>query len=334
VQPGPYQPGSKPTGAASPGGDADAVMAPARSGGTASPGARTTASTPRVTRRVVVASHRGPVEFSMAGGRPVAHRGSGGLVTALTQLRKEIPDGAWLCAAITEADRAVVSAAGGAPIADDLSGWRLRMLELDPSAHERLYACIANPLLWFIQHGLWSLSEAPDIGHNEYVAWEEGYLPVNAAFADAVIAELANEDRPAAVTVHDYHLYLVPALVRAKCPEAVVHFFCHIPWPPAEAWRVLPASWRDAVFAGLLGADVLGFQTPRSARNFVDGCELALGARVDREALAVEQGGRRVVARSYPISVDVAALDALAASGAVAVKERALEGAAARHTQS
>jgi trehalose 6-phosphate synthase len=278
--------------------------------------------------RVVVASHRGPVEFSMEGDVPVARRGSGGLVTALTQLRKELPDGAWVCAAITDGDRSVVSAAGGAPFTDEASGWRLRMLDLDPDAHTRFYSMIANPLLWFIQHSLWSLSDAPDIGHEEHLAWDEGYVPVNAGFADAVIAEVTDEERPPIVMVHDYHLYLVPALVRAKCPETPVHFFCHIPWPNPEAWRVLPARWREALFAGVLGADVVGFQTERSARNFVDGCDQVLGAAVDRWELTVDHGGRRVAARWYPISVDVGYFEALAASDAVRAK--ASEIAAAR----
>jgi trehalose 6-phosphate synthase len=157
------------------------------------------------------------------------------------------------------------------------------------------------------------------------VAWDEGYVPVNGSFADAVVAELADDDRPAVVMVQDYHLYLVPALVRARCPDVPVHFFCHIPWPHPDAWRVLPATWREAVFTGLLGADVVGFQTERSARNFVEGCEQVPGTTVDRQELAVEHGGRRVIARWYPISVDVAYFEALAASDGVRAKEAELK---------
>jgi len=274
-------------------------------------------------RRVVVASHRGPVEFSMDGDRPSARRGSGGLVTALTQLRKEVHDGAWVCAAITEGDRALV-AAGGDPAADDASGWRVRMLDIDPQVHSRFYLMIANPLLWFIQHGLWALSDAPDIGHDEYVAWDEGYVRVNEEFAAAVSAE-AGDGAPTVVMVHDYHLYLVPALVRAERPEVLITFFCHIPWPHPEAWRVLPAGWREAIFTGVLGADVVGFQTERSARNFVDGCEQLLGAKVDRDALTIDQAGRRAVAHWYPISVDVPHFEELANSEGVLAKERDIE---------
>ena len=274
--------------------------------------------------RVVVASHRGPVEFSQEEDGPVVRRGSGGLVTALTQLRKEVRDGAWVCAAITDADRQVVGGTGSSPIIDEASGWRLRMLDLDQASHTRFYGMIANPLLWFIQHGLWSLSDAPDIGHDEYLAWDEGYVRVNAAFAEAVIAEVT-DGGPVVVMVHDYHLYLVPALVRAKCPDVPVHFFCHIPWPHPDAWRVLPATWREAVFAGLLGSDVVGFQTERSARNFIEGCEQVLGLVADWRELAVEFAGRRVIARWYPISVDVAYFEGLATSDGVLAKEAELE---------
>jgi trehalose 6-phosphate synthase len=270
-----------------------------------------------------VASHRGPIEFSLDEDHLTARRGSGGLVTALTHLGKEITDGAWVCAAISGGDRSLV-AAGSAPSTDEASGWRLRMLEIDPDVHDRFYLMIANPLLWFIQHGLWSLSDAPDIGHDEYLAWDEGYVPVNEQFAEAVVAE-AGDGAPAVVMVHDYHLYLVPAMVRSQVPESLITFFCHIPWPHPDAWRVLPLGWREAIFSGVLGADVMGFQTERSARNFVEGCEQVLGAKIDRDALTVDHAGRRAVARWYPISVDVPHFEALANSEGVLAKERELE---------
>ncbi len=274
--------------------------------------------------RVVVASHRGPVEFSAEDGDVVAHRGAGGLVTALASVRAELADAAWVCAAITDADRAVATSAEEPLFTDEETGWRVRMVELDPEEHSRFYLVIANPLLWFIQHGLWSLAVAPVIGHDEHLAWDEGYVPVNERFAEAVIAE-AGDGTPAIVMVHDYHLYLVPGLVRAACPSSRMSFFCHIPWPHADAWRVLPRPWCEAVFAGVLGADIVGFQTERSARHFVDGCEQVLGAKVDRQELTVEYGGRRVRARWYPISVDVGYFEALAASPAVIAKEWELE---------
>ncbi len=247
----------------------------------------------------------------------VAHRGSGGLVTALSGLGDHLSDGVWVCAATTDEDRLAAAESSDAPLVTDATpGWRLRMLDLDPDAHAQFYTMIANPLLWFVQHGLWSLSDAPDIGANEHRAWDDGYTAINRRFADAITAELG--DLPGAcVMVHDYHLYLVPALVREQRPDVVLSFFCHIPWPHPDAWAVLPTAWRQEIFRGVLGADIVGFQTERSARNFVAGCEQVLSAHVDHQELTVNHNGRSVAARWYPISVDVGQLEELAQSSSV-----------------
>jgi trehalose 6-phosphate synthase len=260
----------------------------------------------------------------MDGETRVARKGSGGLVTAFTGLGDQLADAAWVCAAITDEDRAVAVESGNqAIVVDEASGWRLRMLDIDPEVHAQFYAMIANPLLWFIQHGLWSLSDAPDIGRAEHDAWDDGYVAVNTSFADAVIDEMSDASN-VQLMVQDYHLYLVPALVRERRPEAVINFFCHIPWPNPDAWIVLPHAWRQAIFAGLLGADIVGFQTESSARNFVAGCEHVLSSDVDHDALTVRHAGRQVAARWYPISVDVAHFEELAVSDAVQAREQEL----------
>jgi trehalose 6-phosphate synthase len=273
-----------------------------------------------------VASHRGPVTFALANGTRVVERGAGGLVTALSNLGDHLSDGVWLCAAISDEDKVVAAECGDTPMAaDEAAGWRVQMLDFDDTTHTQFYAMIANPLLWFVQHGLWSLSDAPDIGANEHRAWDDGYAVVNARFADAICAQL-DVLPDARVMVHDYHLYLVPSVVRRLRPDTVVSFFCHIPWPHPDAWSVLPLAWRQEIFAGLLGADIVGFQTERSARNFVAGCEQILSTRVDHGELTVQHDGRRVAARWYPISVDVAQLEDLAASPAVRAHEATLIG--------
>jgi len=275
--------------------------------------------------RVVVASHRGPVQFSRRDGEWITERGGGGLVSAFTGLAPRLEDAVWVCAAISDEDRAAVADRDGKLFTDE-EGWQIRMLDLDPEAHTRFYTMIANPLLWFIQHGLWSLSDAPDIGAAEYDAWDHGYVPINDAFAEGILAELDGR-HPAAALVQDYHLYLVPALVRSRRPDVSITFFCHIPWPHPEAWMVLPPAWRQAVFQGMLGADIVGFQTEAAAKNFVAGCEQVLSVQVDRDALVVTHQGRKIAARWYPISVDVARLERLAASEAVLEHERELEAA-------
>ena len=130
----------------------------------------------------------------------------------------------------------------------------------------------------------------------------------------------------ATVMVQDYHFYLVPELVRARCPDVFLHHFVHIPWPQPDAWRVLPPAMREAVLTGVLGNDVVAFHTDRYARNFLLGCQELLGLPVDLAALTVDAGGRTVRARWYPISVDPDAFEALAASPEVRRAEEELVG--------
>ena len=96
-------------------------------------------------------------------------------------------------------------------------------------------------MLWFIQHYLWDLSNAPDIRREEIEAFEFGYNVVNEDLARAVVEEIEGAEEPV-VMVHDYHLYTLPALVRRARPDAFLHHFVHIPWTQSDAWRVLPAA--------------------------------------------------------------------------------------------
>jgi len=94
----------------------------------------------------------------------------------------------------------------------------LRLVPVDPDAHHGFYNVIANPLLWFIQHGLYGLATAPVLGNAERHAFDDGYVPVNAAFAEAVADQVEAAGGAALVMLHDYHFYLVADRVRERCP--------------------------------------------------------------------------------------------------------------------
>ena len=275
---------------------------------------------------VILVSNRGPVEYGRTDGERSSKRGSGGLVTALSGLAGRLDDVVWVCGALSDEDAVVSKERGGKAFEpeDDKSGLKVRMVELDADEQYKFYNVISNPLLWFIQHYLWGMSTAPDITDVETDAFANGYVPVNRAFADAVVEEVEARGGRATVMIQDYHFYLVPHLVRARCPDAFLHHFVHIPWPQPDAWRLLPPSMREAVLEGVLGNDVVAFHTERYARNFLLGCQELLGLTVDLDALTVDLGGRRVRARWYPISVDAAQLEAMAASPAVLEHERRL----------
>ena len=276
---------------------------------------------------VVLVSHRGPVQFGRDGDERTEERGGGGLVTALSGLIPDLDRALWVCAGLTDEDKVVVAENDGGSFdaGDSDSPVRLRMVVVDDEAHDQFYGIVANPLLWFVQHQLWDTKVSPDLTRREHDAFTSGYVEVNRSFAEAVIEEVEACGGEATVMVHDYHFYLLPELVRSKCPQVFLHHFVHIPWPAAEAWRVLPPSMREAIFNGMLGNDVVAFHTERSARNFVLGCQELLDLPVDLDARSVTVGEHTVVARAYPISIDADDFEARAASDPVAEHREALE---------
>jgi trehalose 6-phosphate synthase len=293
-------------------------------------------------RPVVLASHRGPVTFGRSESGRTARRGAGGLVTALMDLARQLEDVTWVCGASSDEDEAVAAEHPGEAVRVALSEppvlldgdedgdadapvVPLRLVAVDEDQHEGFYNVIANPVLWFIQHGLYGLATSPMLGGPEHEAFDEGYAPVNQAFADAVADQVEAAGGSALVMLHDYHFYLVADRVRERCPDAVISHFIHIPWPGPDAWRILPPDMRERVLRGLLGADVIGFHTETSARNFLLSAQELLSVPVDLQDMSAVVGGRKVRARYYPISIDVDGIRQLAASDAVAEHARAIE---------
>ena len=271
---------------------------------------------------LILVSNRGPITFDADdAGAPTRERGGGGLVTALLGLLEHAP-ALWISAATTDEERRVSAETGPEGFAMDEIGLATRglLVDIDERAYDLYYNTIANPLLWFIQHYLWDLSNHPDIRREELAAWEEGYLVANTAFAEAINARLTAQP-DALVMMHDYHLYTAPEEVRAAHPDAFLHFFVHIPWSQPDYWRVLPPHIREHIVRGLLSCDIVAFHTRRYARNFLMTCEDLLGLTVSYDRSSVRYGGRTVWVRSYPISVNAPMFEELAASPEVRAHE-------------
>ncbi len=276
-------------------------------------------------QRLVIVSNRGPAEFERTedGGRTV-RRGGGGLVTALSGLVAH-RGALWIASAMTEEDVAVSREANGQPVAQELDGveYEVCLVESDPVAYDRFYNVIANPILWFIQHYLWDLSNAPDIRREEADAWDYGYKVVNADIAKAVLRTIEGEAEPL-VMFHDYHLYTCPALIRAARPDVFLQHFVHIPWSQPDSWRILPGRIREELFRGLLANDIIGFHTTAYCRNFLHCCRELMELEVDYSRGAVMHSGRETWVRAYPLGIDAGRLDRAAASPEVAEYEREL----------
>lgn len=248
-----------------------------------------------------VASNRGPVHYRMRGGVVEPTPAAGGLVQALLGLTDYAPV-TWIATATGAADREVASKPSEDPAAPGRP--RSRFVVPTDKQFEWFYSRFANPVLWFLQHSMWDLLERPNLPEMIRRGWEEGYLPVNQAFADTVAQEVAGLERPV-ILVQDYHLYLVPERLRARIPGALLQHFTHIPWPGPDSWHPLPPDVRRGIFEGLLGANIVGFQTDGAALNFIRGCERFVpGVQVDYERGVIRSGGRETRATAYPISVD------------------------------
>ncbi len=256
-------------------------------------------------RRLIIAANRGPVTFvAGADGTLRARRGPGGLVTALSQVGQHVPL-TWVAAAMSDGDRraaadpAVLRRAAGP---DDST--RLRFASVERPVYEAAHNVIANPLLWFLQHQMWNLPERPVIDAAVMRAWERGYVPLNEAFAQAVLNQARGERRPR-IMLHDYHLYLAAATIRKSRPGAVLSHFTHIPWPPSSIWLVVAPPIREAIAIGLLANDVVGFQTERYAHNYLRMVESFVpAATVDYGSSTVRYRRRTTHVRTYPISID------------------------------
>jgi trehalose 6-phosphate synthase len=212
----------------------------------------------------------------------------GGLVTALRPVMTA-HSGAW-----------VGWNGGAAGMPSELPDVNVDLLPVSLTAAQvrQYYHGFANACLWPLLH---DAIEKPRFDR----AWWTSYQQVNARFADAAARALA--DRPGAIAwVHDYHLMLVPQLIRDRRPDQRTGFFLHVPWPSPDIYARLP--WRQEILSGLLGADVVSFHTGSYRRNFLQACgRLLAGRGVEVRGTTLRLPGGRIVATSVaPISIDAA----------------------------
>jgi trehalose 6-phosphate synthase len=259
--------------------------------------------------RLIIATNRGPIEYYLTRDHQLKNRrGAGGVVTALTGTVSQVKS-TWVALAMTEGDREALKNAHDGILQSHKRDIpvQLRYVSVPKAVYHRHYDMMSNRVLWFTQHYL--LGQEADIPSGEKLqyVWDHGYHKVNAAIAEAVIAEIEREPSKALVMLHDYHLYLASAMIRERHPGIAMQQFIHIPWPEIRYWvSSLPTSITQAIFEGLLGNDILGFQTRRDAQNFLDGVHSLLDeAEVNMEQREIIWKGHHVFVRDYPISISV-----------------------------
>ena len=239
---------------------------------------------------LVIVANRLPVDRIISDdGLILWRRSPGGLVTGLEPVMRRY-DGAWIgWTGSAEPDPD--------PFVDD--GLTLVPVPLSDEEIELYYEGFSNATLWPLYH---DVIVAPEF-HRE---WWDAYVEVNQRFADRAAAIAA----PGAVVwVHDYQLQLVPAMLRKLRPDVRIGFFLHIPFPPTELFLRMP--WRRQLLEGLLGADLVGFQRPGAAANFVRLVRERIRHKTHRDCVFLPDG-RVVRAAAYPISIDTAGMEEVA----------------------
>ena len=281
-------------------------------------------------RQLIVASNRGPVSFTRhPDGRFSARQGQGGLVTAVSAVLQG-QEAIWIAAAMGQGDRERAEraeTAGEKLITPDGmdSQFKVRFVVPTPESYHKYYNIISNPLLWFLQHYLWDTPRSPDITHETWDAWRQGYVLVNQMFADEILVACEQFEREPVIMLQDYQLYLCGSMIREKRPNAIIQHFIHIPWPDPDYWRLLPREMRRSICEGLLGCDIVGFQIPDHARSFMYTCEAYVpGVTIDYANECIGWNGRTIQIRSYPISIDAEAVRTTAYSQEARAYERYL----------
>jgi trehalose 6-phosphate synthase len=240
---------------------------------------------------LVVVANRLPLDDSAApDGACEWRRSPGGLASALHAILQQTP-ATWVGWA---------GGIGAAPVLPDIGSLRIRPVALSEEELRGYYEGFANSTLWPLYH---DAVEQPVFERG----WWETYKAVNLQFAEAA-AEVAEPG--AAIWVQDYHLQLVPQMLRELRPDVLIGFFLHVPFPPPELFMQLPR--RVELLRGMLGADLVGFQRPQAAHNVAQLAAKLLGAHVSADDQIIVDG-RAVRTGAFPVSIDVAEMQALAA---------------------
>jgi trehalose 6-phosphate synthase len=243
--------------------------------------------------RVVIVANREPYvhERGPEGRLEVLHPASG-LVTALEPVMRAC-SGTWIAHGSGNADRETADPKGRLKVPPGEESYTLRRVWLTPEEEQGYYYGFANEGLWPLCH---IAHTRPSFRSEDF----RQYQVANERFADAIAAEVDNDDP--IVLVQDYHFALLPQLVRQRLPRATVIMFWHIPWPNAERFDICP--WSQEILNGMLGASILGFHTQFHCNNFLDSADRLLENRIDREQNAIVQQGRRTLVKPYPISIE------------------------------
>lgn len=248
----------------------------------------------RITKgaKVVIVSNREPWLHERGTGGIRVVRPASGMVTALEPIVKATK-GTWVAHGSGSADRLVTDEQGRIDIPPGDPRYTLRRLWLTKKEEDGYYYGISNQALWPLCHIVYT---RPKFSRTDWKIYES----VNRRFCDAVLEEIGSSS--AFVFIQDYHLTLLPRMLRNEREDLILAHFWHIPWPNREAFRIFP--WGEEILDGLLANDLLGFHIQYHCSNFMDTVDRGIEAKVDYESYRIFRGGHPTYVRPFPISVD------------------------------
>jgi trehalose 6-phosphate synthase/phosphatase len=253
--------------------------------------------------RLMIISNRLPLTVKLDRGEVTITSSPGGLVTGLRGPHEQT-DSLWLG---WPGDISRFDPSQRSRIESNLSDRRMIPVNLTSGEITRYYEGFSNGVLWPLFHYLTDKVERE--------AWRNWttYAEVNQRFAEVAAQHYQPGDL---VWIHDYHLALVPRLLRRLIPDARIGFFLHIPFPSSEVFRILP--WRSEILEGMLGADIIGFHTYSYLRHFSGALLHVL--RLETDGATMQFDGRQIQLGVFPMGIDAAEFGRLAEDDAVVAR--------------
>jgi len=242
--------------------------------------------------KLIAVSNREPYIHATENGRLSCKTAASGLTTAIDPIMRA-SGGVWVAHGSGNSDREFVDARDHVAVPPDAPSYTLRRVWLPERIEREYYYGLANEGLWPLCHAAF---HRPRFSLRNWASYKQA----NQLFADAILEEAAGGS--ALVFIQDYHLALLPRMLKDRNPNLVVAQFWHIPWPNRETFRAFP--WKDELLDGMLGNDLLGFHLQYHCANFLETIERAIESRVDYERGQVTRGGHVTVVRPFPISID------------------------------
>jgi trehalose-6-phosphate synthase len=244
-------------------------------------------------KKLVLVSNREPYIHEKDGPGIRCIMPAGGLVTALDPVMR-VCDGLWIAHGSGDADRETANDNDTLRVPPGNPAYTLKRVWLTKEEEDGYYYGFANEGLWPLCH---ITHTRPEFRLEDWTH----YRKVNEKFADALLKEIAGEESPL-ILVQDYHLAMLPSLIKEKRPDAKVAIFWHIPWPNPEAYGICP--WHQEILQGMLGSDIIGFHIQFHCNNFLESVDRFLESKIDWEHFSVTRAGHTTLVKPFPISVN------------------------------